>query len=165
MYCMQHRAHPAQCWLSSCWHHHPIAAVVWGSWVRHSLGKGLLCPSPKYWVNSACSCVQLGWLHVGLVGFLSFEVNIQAGGHNGSWPQSSLPSCPRMSSMTKTFHVLLARIREEEWERVWRHWDVCESTLHGLSCSFTSHSTVCSWTNCNCTLRKCYIRMVEFEQQ
>lgn len=74
-------------------------------------------------------CMQICSALGGVVGLLSFEVRIQAGGHNGSWPQSSLPSCPRMSSMTKTFHVELARIGGEAGEGVWRDTGMFVSPL------------------------------------
>lgn len=144
-----------------CWHHPPIAAVVWGSRVRHSLGRGLLPLSPKCWVNSARRYVQLGWLHFGVVGLVSFEVNVQTGGHNGSWPQSLLPSCPRMSSMTKSFHVLLARIGEEAGEGVWGDTGMFVSPL-SMAWVVTS-PPIQLWINC--TLRKCCVRVVELEQQ
>lgn len=118
--------------------------------IQHNAGSALLAPS-----SDCCSCLRsdtawakafctpapnTGWIlhaalfsswlvHVWVVSLLSFEVNIQTGGHNGSWPQPLLPSCPRMSSMTKTFHVLLARIGGEAGEGVWRDTGMFVSPL------------------------------------
>lgn len=116
---MQHREHPAQRWLGSRWHR-PIAAVVWGSRVGRSPGEGLVAPSLKEWVNPVCRYARFHWLPIGwLVGcplrWTSKRVGAMAPG-----PQSSIPSCPRMSSMTKPFHALKARRGEEEGEGIWR---------------------------------------------
>lgn len=150
----QHRAHPAQRWLGSRWHR-PIAAVVWGSRVGRSPGKGLVAPSLKEWVNPVCRYAQFRWLHIGVVCWLPFEVNVQAGGRNGSWPTVLNSFLPINVLHDKTFPYAKSQEgRGRERRCLERCRDICESTCHDTGCDFTSHATV------NSILRKCHTGVV-----
>lgn len=76
------------------------------------------------------------------------------------WPQWLLATVlasflPKNVLHDKSFPCVASQDRKGSRRRcLERHWDVCESTLHGLGCGFTSHPTV------NCTLRKCCKRVV-----
>lgn len=99
--------------------------------------------SPKEWVNSACRCAELGQLHVAVVSWLPFDVNVQARGCNGSWPMFLASFLPINVLHDKTFPCAT------EWEgrgRGRRCLERCrdgwESALHGPGCNFTSCSAV-----------------------
>lgn len=92
------------------------------------------------------------------VGWLSFDVTVQAGGCNGSWP-TFLASFLLMNVLhDKTFPCTA------EWEgkgRGKRCLESCRdgwgSALHALGYDFTS----CSAVNC---MQKCHIRALGFER-
>lgn len=84
--------------------------------------------------------------------------------HPSRWPQWLLATVltsflPKNVLHDKNFPCAASQDRRGSRRRcVERHRDVCESSLC-LGCSFTSHSVV------NCTFGKCYMRVLEFEQQ
>lgn len=84
--------------------------------------------------------------------------------HPSRWSQWLLATVltsflPKNALHDKNFPCATGQHRRGSGRRcLERHWDVCESTLPSLECSFTSLPIE------NCTLRKCYMRMVEFDQ-
>lgn len=156
---MQHRAHPALCWLSAHWHH-PVAAVVWGSRVGHSPGKGLGPSAPKSGrtlradMPSLAGCM-LGLLLVAFWGECPSRLPQWLLAHGPRF----LPAreCPPWQNLSRRYKPGGQRKREKVFGETQRHFWV--KTLQHLGCDFSSYSAV------NYTLRKCHIGVVGFEQE